>query len=219
MFVCLPPLGNLQSVITSRSFNQPVRYRRRRHGSDFARPLVTSLAPAASMPSQSRSNNPIPSPTLPRTIDAQNPNCLNHFGVFFTVDKNSLEVAKKYYERAGVSHKVDVRQGLVVDTLKSMIENGEGCSYDFAFVVLVIDNVLWHGKVDDPMVNDKKTESIRSFNRALMEDKRVTISSLEQYWSRTSFGILKCVGDIVRMLFKRTLELEELEATGEDVDD
>ncbi|KAL6550676.1 hypothetical protein OROMI_021164 [Orobanche minor] len=113
-------------------------------------------------------------------------------------DKNSLEVAKKYYQRAGVSHKVDVRHRLAVDTLNSMIENGEGCSYDFAFVdaekrmyhdyfelllklvrvggVIVIDNVLWHGKVADPMVDDKKTESIRSFNRALMDDNRVSIS-------------------------------------------
>ncbi|KAK9078659.1 hypothetical protein SSX86_002716 [Deinandra increscens subsp. villosa] len=139
-------------------------------------------------------------------------------------DKNSLEVAKRYYDRAGVSHKVDARNGLAVDTLNSMIENGEGCSYDFAFVdaekrmypeyfelllklvssimqiircrvlecdlytftclilkvraggVVVIDNVLWHGKVADPLVDDKKTESIRSFNRALMDDVRVNIS-------------------------------------------
>ncbi|KAL7613880.1 hypothetical protein Lser_V15G08363 [Lactuca serriola] len=113
-------------------------------------------------------------------------------------DINSLQVAKKYYQQARVSHKVDVRHGLAVDTLNSMLENGEGCSYDFAFVdaekrmyqeyfelllklvrvggVIVIDNVLWHGKVADPMVNDKKTESIRSFNKALMDDERVTIS-------------------------------------------
>ncbi|KAI7726350.1 hypothetical protein M8C21_008006 [Ambrosia artemisiifolia] len=115
-------------------------------------------------------------------------------------DNNSLEVAKKYYERAGVSHKVDARHGLAVDTLNSMLENGEGCSYDFAFVdaekrmyqeyfelllklvrpggVIVIDNVLWHGKVADPLVDDKKTESIRSFNRALMDDMRVSISMI-----------------------------------------
>ncbi|KAL8210563.1 hypothetical protein R6Q57_005000 [Mikania cordata] len=113
-------------------------------------------------------------------------------------DKHSLEVAKRYYDRAGVSHKVDVRHGLAVDTLTSMLEKGEGCSYDFAFVdaekrmyqeyfelllklvrtggVIVIDNVLWHGKVADPLVDDKKTESIRSFNRALMDDERVSIS-------------------------------------------
>ncbi|KAD0728476.1 hypothetical protein E3N88_13300 [Mikania micrantha] len=113
-------------------------------------------------------------------------------------DKHSLEVAKRYYDRAGVSHKVDARHGLAADTLTSMLENGEGCSYDFAFVdaekrmyqeyfelllklvrtggVIVIDNVLWHGKVADPLVDDKKTESIRSFNRALMDDERVSIS-------------------------------------------
>ncbi|XVF33043.1 hypothetical protein REPUB_Repub17cG0134300 [Reevesia pubescens] len=113
-------------------------------------------------------------------------------------DARSLEVAKKYYELAGVSHKVIVKHGLAADVLKSMILNGDACSYDFAFVdaekrmnqeyfelllqlvrvggVIVIDNVLWHGKVADPLVNDAKTVSIRNFNRNLTEDKRVSIS-------------------------------------------
>ncbi|KAF6156761.1 hypothetical protein GIB67_014813 [Kingdonia uniflora] len=113
-------------------------------------------------------------------------------------DGNSLGIAKKYYRQAGVSHKVDVRHALAVDTLKDLILNGEACSYDFAFVdaekrmyseyyelllqlvrvggVIVIDNVLWHGKVSDPLVNDSKTTSIRNFNRSIMEDKRVSIS-------------------------------------------
>lgn len=113
-------------------------------------------------------------------------------------DARSLEVAKKYYELAGVSHKVIVKHGLAADALQSMILNGEACSYDFAFVdaekrmtqkyfelllqlvrvggLIVIDNVLWHGKVADPLVNDAKTVSIRNFNRNLMEDTRVSIS-------------------------------------------
>ncbi|KAK7840548.1 putative caffeoyl-coa o-methyltransferase [Quercus suber] len=113
-------------------------------------------------------------------------------------DAKALEVAKKYYERAGVLHKVDVKYGLAADVLKSLILNGEACSYDFAFVdaekrknqeyfelllqlvkvggLIVIDNVLWHGKVCDPMVNDVKTVSIRNFNKRLLEDKRVSIS-------------------------------------------
>ncbi|XP_031251119.1 uncharacterized protein LOC116109005 isoform X3 [Pistacia vera] len=114
-------------------------------------------------------------------------------------DARSLDVAKKYYELAGVSHKVNVKHGLAADALKSLILNGEASSYDFAFVdaekrmyqeyfelllqlvrvggVIVIDNVLWHGKVADPMqVNDNKTISIRNFNESLMEDKRVSIS-------------------------------------------
>ncbi|XP_059649852.1 uncharacterized protein LOC132295572 isoform X4 [Cornus florida] len=93
---------------------------------------------------------------------------------------------------------VDVKHGLAANSLKSMIQNGEACSYDFAFVdaekrmyqeyfelllqlvrvggVIVIDNVLWHGKVADPLVKDSKTINIRNFNRSLMEDKRVSIS-------------------------------------------
>ncbi|CAA2985495.1 S-adenosyl-L-methionine-dependent methyltransferases superfamily [Olea europaea subsp. europaea] len=113
-------------------------------------------------------------------------------------DAISLEVAKRYYDRAGVSHKIDVKHGLAADTLKSMLHNGEDCSYDFAFVdaekrmysdyfelllqlvrvggIIVIDNVLWHGKVADPLVNDPKTDSIRNFNKKLMDDERVSIS-------------------------------------------
>ncbi|KAL6982185.1 hypothetical protein U1Q18_023798 [Sarracenia purpurea var. burkii] len=49
-------------------------------------------------------------------------------------DTACLEVAKRYYDQAGVSHKVDVKHGLAADALKSMIQMGETCSYDFAFV-------------------------------------------------------------------------------------
>ncbi|KAK4799017.1 hypothetical protein SAY86_024382 [Trapa natans] len=113
-------------------------------------------------------------------------------------DAKSLDMAKRYYELAGVAYKVDAIHGLASDTLKSLIQNGESCSFDFAFVdaekkmnqeyfelllelvriggVIVIDNVLWHGKVADPMVNDTKTISIRNFNQRLMEDDRVSIS-------------------------------------------
>ncbi|XP_020224636.1 uncharacterized protein LOC109806594 [Cajanus cajan] len=113
-------------------------------------------------------------------------------------DAKSLDVAKKYYQLAGVSHKVDAKLGLAMDCLESLILNGEAGSYDFAFIdaekkmnekyfelllqlvrvggLIVIDNVLWHGKVADPLVYDPKTISIRNFNQKLMEDKRVSIS-------------------------------------------
>ncbi|XP_047971046.1 O-methyltransferase MdmC-like isoform X1 [Salvia hispanica] len=113
-------------------------------------------------------------------------------------DAKSLEVAQRYYDRAGVSEKVIVKHGLAADTLKSLVQNGEASSYDFAFVdaekkmyqdyfelllqlvrvggVIVMDNVLWHGRVADPLINDSKTISIRNFNRKLMEDDRVSVS-------------------------------------------
>ncbi|KAL8141857.1 hypothetical protein V2J09_014889, partial [Rumex salicifolius] len=116
-------------------------------------------------------------------------------------DDRALEVATRYFEQAGVLHKVNVKHGMAIDTLKLLLANGEARSYDFAFVdadkrmypeyfeillqlvrvggVVVIDNVLWHGNVADPLVNDKRTISIRDFNRNLLMDARVDIST---YW-------------------------------------
>ena len=113
-------------------------------------------------------------------------------------DERCLEVAKRYYQLAGVAHKVDVKHALAVDSLRSLLDCGEASSYDFAFVdadkrmyeeyfelllklvrvggLIVMDNVLWYGRVADPLVNDPKTISIRDFNKKLLEDKRVTIS-------------------------------------------
>ncbi|KAK8934451.1 Tricin synthase 1 [Platanthera zijinensis] len=113
-------------------------------------------------------------------------------------DANCLEIAKKYYERAGVSHKVAVKHALAVDTLEHLIQDGESCSYDLAFVdaekrmyneyyelllqlvrvggLIIFDNVLWYGKVSDPKVKDKKTLSLRIFNKKILEDDRVSIS-------------------------------------------
>ncbi|XP_074282066.1 uncharacterized protein LOC141606713 [Silene latifolia] len=113
-------------------------------------------------------------------------------------DDTALQVATKFYERAGVLHKVHIRQGLAIETLNSLISNGEAGNYDFAFIdadkkmykeyfelllklvrvggLIVIDNVLWYGKVANPLVNDSTTISLRDFNRAIMEDERVSIS-------------------------------------------
>ncbi|KAF8670003.1 hypothetical protein HU200_051189 [Digitaria exilis] len=88
-------------------------------------------------------------------------------------DGRCLEVAKKYYQRAGVAHKIDVRHALAVDSLRSLLDCGEASSYDFAFVdadkrmydeyfelllqlvrvggLIVMDNVLWYGRVADPL--------------------------------------------------------------------
>ncbi|GAB2243339.1 hypothetical protein Droror1_Dr00020114, partial [Drosera rotundifolia] len=113
-------------------------------------------------------------------------------------DANSLEVALRYYKEAGVLHKVCPLHGLAKDALNSLLLNGEAGSYDFAFIdadkkmygeyfelllqlvrvggLIVIDNVLWHGKIADPLVTDSKTMALREFNTALLEDHRVDTS-------------------------------------------
>jgi predicted O-methyltransferase YrrM len=44
-------------------------------------------------------------------------------------DERCLDVARKYYECAGVTHKVDVRHGLAMDSLQYLLDNGEGGRY------------------------------------------------------------------------------------------
>ncbi|KAJ7535857.1 hypothetical protein O6H91_12G048700 [Diphasiastrum complanatum] len=112
-------------------------------------------------------------------------------------DSRSLEVARKFYLRAGVNHKVDVRCGLAVDILTDLQKQGGIGRYDFAFIdadkrmysqyyeltlelirpggLLVFDNVLWRGKVADSQVKDKKTTSMRDFNKFLLTDSRVHV--------------------------------------------
>eukprot|EP00250_Pteridium_aquilinum_P014888 c22264_g1_i1 orf=116-988(+) len=113
-------------------------------------------------------------------------------------DHLSLGVAQKYYERAGVAQKVDVYHGMAIDTLRMLLAKGEANSYDFAFLdadkksygdyyelllqlvrsggLVVIDNVLWHGKVVDPKVSDETTESLRRFNEFIRLDTRIDVS-------------------------------------------
>ncbi|KAG9455378.1 hypothetical protein H6P81_008282 [Aristolochia fimbriata] len=113
-------------------------------------------------------------------------------------DAQCVEFAKRYYKRAGVDHKVDLRHGLAVDALNSLLERGDIDKYDFAFVdadkvmyptyyeillklvrtggLIVLDDVLWSGKVADTSANDAITSSIRELNKNIFQDKRVNIS-------------------------------------------
>jgi predicted O-methyltransferase YrrM len=40
--------------------------------------------------------------------------------------------------------------------------------------VIVVDNILWYGKVADPKQNDHTTQKIRQFNEMVQADERVT---------------------------------------------
>ncbi|CAI5467942.1 unnamed protein product [Closterium sp. Yama58-4] len=108
---------------------------------------------------------------------------------------HTFAVAQRFYEKAGVRHKVDPRLGLAKDTLQQLLEEGQAGSFDFAFLdadkrmyreyyellltllrpggLLVVDNVLWHGQLADPQVTDRKTEYLRAFNKFIRDDPRI----------------------------------------------
>lgn len=110
------------------------------------------------------------------------------------------KIAKRYWEMAGVSHKMDLRLAPALETLQSLIDAGEGDTFDFAFIdadkknyslyyelslqlirrggVIAVDNVLWGGKVADPSIEDENTNAIRKLNSLIVQDKRVFMSML-----------------------------------------
>jgi predicted O-methyltransferase YrrM len=109
-------------------------------------------------------------------------------------------IAQRYWQRAGVTNKIDLRLGPAIQTLDQLIEAGEASSFDFAFIdaekveyedyyqralellrpggLIAVDNVLRNGRVIDPSFTDEDTGAIRAFNLARLHDDRVTLSMI-----------------------------------------
>ena len=114
------------------------------------------------------------------------------------ISEEYMAIAKDFWERAGVSEKIDLRIAPALETLEKLITEGETGSFDLAFIdadkrnyenyyeralillrpggLILIDNVLWSGKVTDPTITDKQTQAIREFNQKLHQDSRISLS-------------------------------------------
>jgi predicted O-methyltransferase YrrM len=110
------------------------------------------------------------------------------------VSEEYTAVARRYWEKAGVANKIDLRVAPALETLKRVrAENPE--PFDMAFIdadksnvnayfetclellrpngLLLVDNVLWDGAVVDPADNDADTVALREVTQRAGRDDRV----------------------------------------------
>jgi predicted O-methyltransferase YrrM len=114
------------------------------------------------------------------------------------VSEEYTSVARRYWKEAGVDHMIDLRLRPALETLKELLAEGRQGRFDFAFIdadksnyegyyecalelirpggLIAIDNVLWHGQVIDPNDNDADTVAIRTLNKKLLGDSRISLS-------------------------------------------
>ncbi len=108
------------------------------------------------------------------------------------------DLAKEYWEKAGVAHKIELRLGQALDTLSALLEDKNALPFDLILIdadkqnyleyyekalallrpggLIVIDNVLRQGTVADPLITDSGTKVTRLLNQKIFEDQRVLIS-------------------------------------------
>ena len=108
------------------------------------------------------------------------------------VSEEWTAIARRYWERAGMAKRIELRLGPAAETLRSLpVET----RFDMGFIdadkpsypayyeeilkrlrpggLILVDNVLWFGRVADPAADDPQTVAIRAFNDQVAADPRV----------------------------------------------
>lgn len=116
------------------------------------------------------------------------------------VSREYTDVARRYWARAGVEHKITLTLAPATETLDALLAGGEAGRWDLAFIdadkasydayyerclrllrpggLILVDNVLWSGDVADPAKSDADTLALRALNAKLAKDARVELSML-----------------------------------------
>lgn len=113
------------------------------------------------------------------------------------INDETTSIARDFWQKAGVAHKIDLKLAPALETLNDLIKQNHSNSFDFIFVdadkrnylnyyersltllrpggIMLVDNVLWNGRVAEKCACDEQTLSIRAFNQAIHQDKRISM--------------------------------------------
>ena len=116
------------------------------------------------------------------------------------VSEDFTAIGRRYWQRAGLAEKIELRLAPAGDTIDALLSEGAADSFDLAFIdadkenyeryfegclallrpggVILVDNVLWGGSVIDPAVDDADTKAIRALNRKLARHSEIELSLL-----------------------------------------
>jgi len=116
------------------------------------------------------------------------------------VSEEYTQVARQYWQEAGVDDQIDLRIAPAEETLDALLDEGQAGTFDFSFIdadketydtyyeqslrllrpggVIALDNVFRDGRVTDPDVEDESVRAIQALNEKLHHDERVDLTML-----------------------------------------
>jgi len=108
------------------------------------------------------------------------------------VNEEWTSLGRRYWERAGVANKITLKLAPAAETLKALPASH---TFDFAFIdadktnyaiyyeeilkrmrpsgLILLDNVLWSGRIMDESAQDTDTQALRKLNDFIAKDTRV----------------------------------------------
>lgn len=116
------------------------------------------------------------------------------------VNRDWTDMARRFWEDAGLLDRIELHLGPATTTMDEFVEAGQEGQFDLIFLdadkegyreyyekglhllrpggLIVLDNMLWDGKVADEAYNDPDTVAIRALNAFLHDDHRIDLSLL-----------------------------------------